>query len=630
MNRKLYQVPATKVNSLNKLKKTTDMHDSKLVGSFIRSTTEKQLSNLFSNWIDEDIKRQTDILDLQEIKWDIDNCENFSDVNNMPETSIASNWQFIINAFSEVKEEDIWKNINFNDIPEIDRISDYITIIQPHINWKISKKENLKNIWINNIVRAIRNWLMHNRYLITENGFYIHNKKAWKKKTNRRDKNWNNIVEEQAFEAFINPIFLKKIISFCRLSTRKLKVFTFNTNSIIRKKWFDKNKERLCLNRYGSNNKWSMLYESREDLLLGMWDKSRSEEIQKRSEKLSDGENKFISKYFKSSKHEFNFKNLFSLLINMKYPDTSGDMIRGTIDLQKNLLDFKKNLKKELFFSECWRINIINLFLDWENTQKWNIWKDSNMINKIIDDNFKNYSNDNKKIIKSKILKIKYHLLNLQDNFSLRFVFRKNYLKVLYLSKFYVNNPKLKPAQPQKREGDKLRKQWRDYIMNKCKNNPESYWSKKIKQKNINKNIKTPYRESVFKELTSWKVIDGWIIKKNDDVNKMMNEINIFCTKDTKHLRSDYKQILEDNVRNVIKDWKEKLDNITIIWEEEHIRNAFAHHNYTIVPWFNKILLWDPSIDDTPNWEKVYDLDELYQNAVNRVNEDYLDKKIEA
>ena len=90
------------------------------------------------------------------------------------------------------------------------------------------------------------------------------------------------------------------------------------------------------------------------------------------------------------------------------------------------------------------------------------------------------------------------------------------------------------------------------------------------------------------------------------------------------------KQILKNNVVNVIKEWKEKLDSITIIREEEHIRNAFAHHHYTILPWFNKILLWDPSIDDTPNWEKVYDLDELYQNAVNRVNEDYLDKKIEA
>jgi hypothetical protein len=79
-----------------------------------------------------------------------------------------------------------------------------------------------------------------------------------------------------------------------------------------------------------------------------------------------------------------------------------------------------------------------------------------------------------------------------------------------------------------------------------------------------------------------------------------------------------------------VKERKEKLDIITIIWEEEHIRNAFAHHNYTIIPWFNKILLRDPSIDDTPNWEEIYDLDELYKNAVDRVNEDYLDEKIEA
>ena len=44
-----------------------------------------------------------------------------------------------------------------------------------------------------------------------------------------------------------------------------------------------------------------------------------------------------------------------------------------------------------------------------------------------------------------------------------------------------------------------------------------------------------------------------------------MNKINIFCTKDTKHLRPPHKKILKDNVGNVIKEWKEKLDNITII-----------------------------------------------------------------
>ncbi len=124
-------------------------------------------------------------------------------------------------------------------------------------------------------------------------------------------------------------------------------------------------------------------------------------------------------------------------------------------------------------------------------------------------------------------------------------------------------------------------------------------------------------------------------MKNTEDMEKIMVKINPFITQKTRRLykkdneedNKKFKEILEDNVRNVIKDWKEKLDNITIIWEEEHIRNAFAHHNYTIVPWFNKILLWDPSIDDTPNWEKVYDLDDLYQNAVDRVDEDYLGKK---
>ena len=106
-----------------------------------------------------------------------------------------------------------------------------------------------------------------------------------------------------------------------------------------------------------------------------------------------------------------------------------------------------------------------------------------------------------------------------------------------------------------------------------------------------------------------------------------MSKINLYGVSATNNLDNNQKLILKDNVSKVITERKEKLDTVTIIWEEEHIRNAFAHHHYTIIPWFNKILLWDPSIDDTPNWEWVYDLDELYQNAVGRVSEDYLDIK---
>lgn len=60
---------------------------------------------------------------------------------------------------------------------------------------------------------------------------------------------------------------------------------------------------------------------------------------------------------------------------------------------------------------------------------------------------------------------------------------------------------------------------------------------------------------------------------------------------------------------------KEKLEKVKIIDEDEHIRNAFAHHNYTIIPWCDNILLRDPSINDAPDREKVYNLEELYKKC---------------
>jgi hypothetical protein len=45
----------------------------------------------------------------------------------------------------------------------------------------------------------------------------------------------------------------------------------------------------------------------------------------------------------------------------------------------------------------------------------------------------------------------KYDILGVEDIALSIGDYRKNYLKALYLSKFYVNNPKLELAQPQKR-----------------------------------------------------------------------------------------------------------------------------------------------------------------------------------
>lgn len=629
------------IDDVMTIKDSMDSSDIYTLIQLIDNATEQEITNVFSNWIDKDIKRRSDILELHDIKWDIDNYKDVSNTNSMPKISTASHWQSTINIFTNIKEEIIWEIINFIDIPDyIDWICNDIRIIQPQIEWKrkFTNEENVKNIWFNYIIHTIRNWLMHNRYLITKNGLYIHSEKAWRKKTSKKDNNWNNIVEEKDFEAFIDFSFFLKIIKFSFLSERKQKVKTLDISKIDRKKWFYGNEEKLRLKEFESKGKWS-LYRDLQDKILYRVDEERNGKVQHYSpQKLSNGQKEFMSEYFKIN--EFNRKNLEFLW--WYFVD---ECRNERIDLANNYRPIWINAilltQKEYFqiyfttIKDVIVYKVMNSFLEWDEPCNWKIRQDDIKIGQSIENKLdflwihkpysKNYAEKTIEL-KEMVLDLKYIFLSLKDRLSSWISFRKNYLKVLYLSKFYVNNPNLELAQPQKRTKYNLQKQWYDYIINKCKSNPKCYWSKDAKEKHIDQALWRPFRERLFKNLTIWKMIDKWIIKDTEDINKIMDKINPFITKSTKLLPTNHKQILVDNVKNVIKDWKETLDNTTIIWEEEHIRNAFAHHNYTIVPWFNKILLQDPSRDDNPDWEKIYDLDELYENCVNNVEKCFLGK----
>lgn len=657
MVKKTYHTPKMEVytiDDIDSLKNSTNVQDTRKVGGLIRCTTENKLSNLFSNWIDKDIKRHLDVLDLHDIKWDIDNVKDISDIKDIPAISDASYRQSVINIFSNMKEEKIWKNINFSDIPDkIEWICDYITIIKPQINYtgntkkKLTKKDDLKNIWFNFIITAIRNWIMHHKYIITENGLYIKNEKAWEKKTNKKDENWNNIIEEQDFEAFIDITFFLEIIKFCDSFKRKQKYWFTEYDNLDREKWFDENIENIRCLRLESNKKWS-LFSGIKDGLLRLRVKASRGKLERSISNFSNGQKELMSEYFLT--HEFNRKNLTFLLryVHDEYKNELFDLIESYKSIwwiESYFLWRKKRQEKLLEISNKGIDSIIiKTFFEWNNIYNWKIWQDDERIKQDITKKLISYriplsdakENEKKfqlwfakhwKFLEENILSLKYDISAHKDMFYSSISYRKNHLKVLYLSKFYVNNPKLELAQSQERKGNDLRKQWRDNIMKKCIKNSRSYWHKDVIKYGLDKKFWDKCREDIFKELTRWNIVDNWIIKNTDDINQIMGKIKFFRKKNVFHLTKNRKNILENNIRNVIKDWKEKLDTVTLIWEEEHIRNAFAHHNYTIVPWFNKILLWDPSIDDNPNWEKVYDLDELYQNAVNRVDEDYLDKK---
>ena len=619
----------------------------------ISESTDQEIHNIFSNWINgtEHMKKCMDVADLMVIKKDID--KHNESLNILPKLDSYTELLSMVDMFINITEEKAGRRLNYDDFFNIPWICDYINIIQPTKKYKnkISKEKKFKDIWFRNIITTIRNWLMHNNYIIKRNGVYIHSKDAYKKKTDKKDTDWNYIMEDQAFEAMISYGFFIKLIYFCTQADRKLKISGFEIKNIDRKKWFEKNKNLIKIWTNEWTKKWN-IYKSISDAFSSIkdWDAG----LQIRS--LSNWQEKFLWEYFKT--HEFNRRNLEFINKFMAYDDNRIQLnaIFGNNTTILDRMNYFKSWAGDNDISKC----MIEWFTEWSNIDNWKIWWTDQDIENEVKRKFTRikalpyqiyleYNNPEAKkyilnpefmvlneILPKKIKEaviwlikaLKYTLLVIKDLYLTSNIqeYRKNYLKALFLSKFYVNNPKLGLAQPQKRKWDKLWRQWYNYIMNKCKENPEFYWSKEIKHNHIDKILWNSYREFIFRELTRWNV-DNWIIKDTNDVDQLMNEINLFSTKNAKHLTQNQKQILKYNVRKVIAEWKEKLDTVTLIWEEEHVRNAFAHHNYTIVPWFDKILLWDPSRNDNPDWEKVYDLDELYQNCVNRVDECFLDKE---
>ena len=484
MNKKLYQVPATKVNSLDNLKKTTDMHDSKLVGSFIPSTTEDKLCKIFSNWIDEDIKRHADILDLHEIKWDIDSDSGISN---------TSHWYTLINIFTNTKEELIWKTVNFKDIPDcIKWICENVKILQPpKDNNKLTNEKHVKNIWFSFIIPAIRNWIMHNRYIITKRGLYIHSEKAWKRKISQKDENWNNIVEEKDFEAFVDLKFFEKFINFCLLYERKPKTKTLDISNINRNYWFKENINNLRIRESIWKEKWLLCSKIWDNAILNLCNVMLNNKMHYCNNELTCGQKEFISEYFKTQ--DFNRRNLGMLsccfsedCIVTEYkiwlPKNKNWLDEHLLYLKRitlisllNYIEKKKNSRLLALFM------ILNPLLEWDKPSKWRIWQDSEIKKSLnsweIGENFvKNFEKD--------VLGLRDFLLEEKD-YDVRcsqIDHKKNYLKVLYLSKFYINNPKLELAQPQKRIGDELRKQWYNYIKTRCEKKPENYWSNDAKK----------------------------------------------------------------------------------------------------------------------------------------------------
>lgn len=483
------------------MKNSTNLRDIRMVQQLISKATEQDIARIFADWIiDENIKNRMNVNDLDVIKSDIQKYERGVDLESLPELETNTQCFALIDMFLNLRENKFEKRelMNWDDLEKIKNIRKDIKIIK-------NESDSNKTFW-RDFIPKLRNCIAHNRYIMINNGIYI------------RGRN------KKRFEAKVSYDFFLKLVLFCSKYERSPYATPIDTKNVDREKWFDANKDNIEVYTI----MWESKQKNNEGELHKIKDVSKRSGIdfQMNTNKLTSGQIKFLSEYFKT--HEFNRANLYFIkpflvnngIVNVKEIYA----IFWHYSVNEEILDSRENIIKLLHPDDVVIKDILEMLTKWNNIDEWQIWKADEDIYGEIKKQNPNLGEDIQENILERILHYKKIFLERKEyeNYTESMVnYRVNYIKSLYLSKFYKNNPKL------------------------------------------------------------LKLIDT---KKKDDPR----------------------------------------------WEEEHIRNAFAHHTYAIIPWFNKILLQDKFVDGTPVWEKMYDLDELYQDAVSRVDEDYLDIKVAA
>ena len=632
--------------------------------SLLNHTTENELRDLFADWINKKVKKRMDYYNLVAIQMDIMRLKNneidvFDD--NKDRLNLLTIWMILFDNYANLIEEKIWNRLDYNDMNDIMWIHESIKLISPLKNCSIrdSNEKKVRNIWMRFLLTEVRNAIMHKNFIITEGKLYIKSKNARKRRTNKKDENWNFIMEEQDFEAIIDRDFFLKALIFCKDKDRKFVSKSIYSRHYDWKKWYEANKDNIKRRIVEAKQKWEI-----RDTLKERVD---SIDITTVSEKkLTNGQKELFSKYFTEKGNEFNPTNLQYVDLFSNFNDNRIPiwlLIWEKKDLEWHLrFHIEENLK--LYWEYSILKSMLEAFTEWKEENR-KLWESNKKIEEFFEyklwkmvgvpaniyDRFKNYEakkylwdsefvpllkiipKDQKEQFLQMIKDIKIILSNVKKIYLNAWEYLRLYLMTIYISMYMVNNPELKLWERKQREWDHLWNQWRDYIIDKAKKEWNVLWSKEAKEKSLNRILWDSFRRHIAKHFTTALKIENWPIRKDDE--EIREEIRklIYERNDSKNLywlrklSIWNKQIIEENIFRIVKQWKSKLEKIKPIDEDEHIRNAFAHHNYTFIPWCDHILLRDPSINDAPDREKVYNLEALYKKCLLTTYEKYLKKE---
>ncbi len=521
-------------------------------------------------------------------------CIKECNVSNFSEDLNLCHNLMLLQIFCKEKELHSGKDMIDND-----KI-DFIDFSWINIFWT----NNLSNRWL---ISEIRDSIQHHKYICLPEWIYIDNPIWPKHKIN--------------FKAIVKRNFIESVVNNLYFNIQRHYATDVDYSDVDFEKWFEVNKDKIKLSkRLSKNKKADPIGEDYYKRFTS--DYFISNDFEKKEYTLTEKEKKMFSKIFNS--HVFWPWEVFYLFNSLL--QTRNDLVNELILLLHNYdwtyksFEWTKKVRQI-----SWLISLdlpsvpawFDKYYDYEHKFLPSYFELMNIFDNLVNDIFE----ENSELLKKSYKERKKIIFQIIDERLKK-----------YLTKYLESNEYYK-KQKLKLEFDKLYSII-DYSESEWNKQKESDFFKLMDstRKNVDEMDISEYKdEIVWRKNLPQKT-------KNSYLDMMKNDIlNIFDYEfERNNIRYISNKFILENTVNTLKALYVynyyindpsfvPLWNVQSIPEREHIRNAFAHCNYLILPWSNDILLKDPSKrHDTWDWEKLYNLNYLYERCLRKTGKRFV------
>ncbi len=516
-------------------------------------------------------------------------CAKECNVSNLEEDLKSCHNLIILQEFCKEKELHLDKiddvNIDFLDFSAINIIDSY--------------PKSLSNKWK---IKEIRDGIEHSKYVCLPEWIYIDNP-IWPK----HPINFKAIVKRSFIESLVWNLYYK---------IQKHYIDIIDCWEVNFDEWFEKNKDNIKRVRIKSKNKSTV--PQREKIIQSYtrfvdywyWD-----DCEKKEYNFSGKETKQLKTFFDS--HVFWPWELLMACARWPLHNISLIEILDLLNQNRTYEDFINNeeVRHKMFSTMRSVLDLPMVPADFNKYYKWyyrtilpDYFELQSVLSKLINDIFTEHPEILQRNYNERI-RIVLDIVNERlEDYIAKFMESDEYYKRkkydLEVKKYY------------------LKHNWEDLTVN-----DHFKISNSIKE-SVNKKNVSEYKD----EISGWR--DLGQTRKNKYLNMMKEDLlKIFDVEFTKSndrniglnfileevinfLEAIYVSNYYINDPSLIPLW-----NVQNIPEREHIRNAFSHINYKLLPWTNEILLRDPSRrKDSPDREKIYDLQKLYERCLRKTD----------